>query len=118
VHAHADKVLLLTGRALRAWSAHPHWAPTVTTFCVAGCVLLGSAYRPVVPVSLLAVVGATVTNPALGLRAETIGAIPALDPGRQHRPAATACGRRRSARRTGKSAVGDSVGRDDRRASA
>jgi SulP family sulfate permease len=76
VDVHAEKVLLLTGHAVRAWLAHPDWTTLGLTASVVLTVLLLGRVRPGLPGSLVAVVLATVVNSALHLGAEPIGAIP------------------------------------------
>jgi SulP family sulfate permease len=76
VHVHAEKVLVLMARAVRAWAADPHWAAVAIAAAVAAFVLVGSAVRPALPLSLLAVIAATVANEAGHLGAEAIGSIP------------------------------------------
>lgn len=76
VTAHGEQVLVVAGRALRAWAQDPAWAPLSLAAGVAGGVLLLSPVRPRWPWSLLAVVAATAANVLLDLGAATIEAIP------------------------------------------
>lgn len=77
VQVHADKVLVLTQRAARAWLSTPHWAPVLLTFGVVTLILLVGRFRPGWPASLIAVVAATAGNTALDWGVAPIGAIPA-----------------------------------------
>jgi MFS superfamily sulfate permease-like transporter len=72
-----DSVLGVTGEAIGAWIAAPEIGPLAVTLAVAGLMLLAARVRPGLPVSLLAVVGASVAVAAAGLPLPTIGAIPA-----------------------------------------
>lgn len=73
---HADRVLVLAARAVRAWVAHPHWVPLGIATGVVVLVLLTARVLPLLPGSLGAVVLATVATSAFGWDAETIGRVP------------------------------------------
>jgi MFS superfamily sulfate permease-like transporter len=76
VHVHADRALVLAGRAIGAWVDHPTWAAPGLTLAVAALILLVTRFRPSLPVALLAVVLGTVATSVLGLDVPTIGALP------------------------------------------
>jgi MFS superfamily sulfate permease-like transporter len=76
VEVHADKVLVLAWKSVETWAADPTGAALVMTVGVAMVVLLGTRLRPWLPLSLIAVIAATVANSALGLGAATISRIP------------------------------------------
>jgi SulP family sulfate permease len=76
VHAHADKALALAAKAAQRWAADPTWTAPGLTMAVVAVILLITRFRPSVPVALLAVALATIANSALGLHADTIGALP------------------------------------------
>ena len=76
VDVHAEKVLPLVGRAVRAWVADPHWTAPAVAFGVALGMVLVARVRSTVPAALLAVVAATAGNELLGWGAATIGSIP------------------------------------------
>lgn len=73
---HAEKVLVLAGRAVAAWLADPVWTPLAIAGAVVALVLGLARLRPTWPGALLAVVAATAANRLLGLGAEPIGHIP------------------------------------------
>ncbi len=76
VDVHAEKVLVLAGRAVAAWLADPVWTPLAIAGTVVALVLALARLRPTWPGALLAVVAATAANRLLGLGAEPIGHIP------------------------------------------
>ena len=76
VGVHAEKVLVVAWRSIEAWWADPTWAALGMTVAVTTLILTGARVRPGLPVSLIAVVAATVANAALALGAATIGRIP------------------------------------------
>jgi MFS superfamily sulfate permease-like transporter len=63
--------------AVGAWIASPDWEAPAVALGVAGAMLLAARFRPGVPVSLAAVVAATVIVAAAGVDLPVIGAIPA-----------------------------------------
>jgi MFS superfamily sulfate permease-like transporter len=76
VDVHADKVLLLATRAVRAWTAHPEWVPLAIAVSVCAVLLVLARFVPLLPGSLLAVAGAALANSAFGWGATPIGHIP------------------------------------------
>lgn len=76
VDVHADKVLVLTARAIDAWWSSPHWAPVAMTAGVVGLILALGRAVPLLPGSLIAVLTATVANEAFSWGAASIGHIP------------------------------------------
>jgi MFS superfamily sulfate permease-like transporter len=76
VDVHAEKVLLLAWRAIETWAADPVWAPLGMTVAVTAAILIGERLRPGLPLSLIAVVAATLANSAAALGAATISRIP------------------------------------------
>jgi SulP family sulfate permease len=76
VDVHADKVLVLSWRSIEAWAADPAWAALGITLAVTTLLLAGARVRPGLPVSLIAVVAATLANSVFSLGAATIGRIP------------------------------------------
>jgi MFS superfamily sulfate permease-like transporter len=76
VQVHAEKVLVLAGRAVSAWVQDPVWAPVALAATVVALVLVVARVRPGLPASLLAVAAATVANSVLDLGAAPIGDIP------------------------------------------
>jgi sulfate permease, SulP family len=59
------------------FASHPDAAPLAVALAVAGTMLVGARVRPGLPFSLIAVAGATVLTPLLGLHVALLGAIPA-----------------------------------------
>jgi MFS superfamily sulfate permease-like transporter len=80
VDAHAEKVLMLAGDAVRVWAEAPVWAPAATTLAVVVGILVLTRLRPMLPVSLLAVAMATGANAVLDIGLDPIGAIPSSLP--------------------------------------
>ncbi|HSV41764.1 MAG TPA: SulP family inorganic anion transporter [Nocardioidaceae bacterium] len=76
VDVHADKVLVLASRAVRAWGTNPEWMPIAIATGVGAVILALSRIVPLLPGSLIAVFLATVANSAFGWEALTIGHIP------------------------------------------
>ena len=76
VDVHAEKVVVLAGKAVAAWVGSPVWTPVLMGSGVVLAVLALTRVLPRLPGSLLVVVAATVLNGVLGLAAATIGAIP------------------------------------------
>ncbi len=77
---HAEKVLVLAGRAVRVWAAEPAWVPLALAAGVTALVLVLSRVVPLLPGSLIAVVTATVANAVLGWDALPIGHVPSSLP--------------------------------------
>lgn len=76
VQVHAEKVVVLAGKAVSAWLADPVWTPVLMTLGVGALVLLVARVRPALPGALIAVVVATAGNALFGWGAAPIGAIP------------------------------------------
>jgi SulP family sulfate permease len=76
VQAHAEKVLVLAGRAARTWAADPVWVPLALAAGVVTAILVLGRWRPRWPGSLIAVVVATAASSALDLGAASIGHVP------------------------------------------
>lgn len=76
VDVQGEKVLVLAGRALRAWAADPAWASAGLTLGVVAVILAAGRYRPQLPWTLLAVVAATVLDGVVDLGVAPIGTIP------------------------------------------
>jgi sulfate permease, SulP family len=62
--------------AAAAWIAQPDWAAPAVALGVAAAMLLAARFRPGIPVSLAAVIAATVITTAAGIVLPLIGAIP------------------------------------------
>jgi sulfate permease, SulP family len=75
--ARGDKVWAVAGNALLRFIQQPNPAPAVMTAVVAAVILAGARWRPAVPVSLFAVVAATVVAALGPLELTTIGVLPA-----------------------------------------
>ncbi|MCW2794222.1 MAG: Conserved putative rane protein [Nocardioides sp.] len=71
-----DQVVAAAADAVRRWAGQPHAAPLLMAAGVAGAMLLGRRFRPGLPVSLLAVVGATGVAAAAHLSLTRIGHLP------------------------------------------
>jgi MFS superfamily sulfate permease-like transporter len=76
VHAEAEKTLVLAGRAVTTWIDSPVWPPGLVAAAVVAALLILPQFLPRWPVSLVAVVAASLTNSWLGLGAATIGNVP------------------------------------------
>jgi MFS superfamily sulfate permease-like transporter len=76
VEVRAEKVLVLAGRAVRAWAEDPAWASAGVTLGVVVVIMAAGRARPQLPWSLLAVVAATVLDGVVDLGVASIGAIP------------------------------------------
>ncbi|WP_438828691.1 SulP family inorganic anion transporter [Streptomyces klenkii] len=73
-----DKVLVVTWRAVEAFVKAPNWTAVALAGAVAAVMLLGARWRPTVPFSILAVIGATVVAQVCHLdAARPIGDLPA-----------------------------------------
>jgi MFS superfamily sulfate permease-like transporter len=76
VHVVGDGVVAIAFGAARTWLAAPAWPAVIIAIAVAGAMLVAARIRPGLPISLIAVIVATIvvaiTNVAIG----TIGAIP------------------------------------------
>ncbi|MFD8002760.1 SulP family inorganic anion transporter [Streptomyces mirabilis] len=72
-----DRVLVVTWRALEAFTKNPNWTAVAFALAVAAVMLAGARWRPMVPFSILAVIAATVVAQVAGLdAAKPIGALP------------------------------------------
>ncbi|MET7481704.1 SulP family inorganic anion transporter [Streptomyces sp. NPDC005538] len=86
-----DRVLVVTWRALAEFAEHPNRTAPAFALAVAAVMLIGARWRPAIPFSIVAVIGATVVAQAAGLdAAKPIGDLPSglpapslafLDPG-------------------------------------
>jgi len=76
VDVHAEKVLTLAERSVRAWAADPEPVAIGLSVGVTLTILVLSRLRPKWPSALLTVVVATVVNAALDLGADPIGDLP------------------------------------------
>ncbi len=76
VSVEGEKVLGRAVEAVRLWLGSPQWAPVLVAGFVALSMLLAIRFRPGLPVSLPAVVVATLVVSYFSLDAATIGAIP------------------------------------------
>lgn len=71
-----DRVVIAAFEAVREWLASPQWAPVLVAFFVAASMLLALRFRPGLPVSLAAVIVATIVVALVGMDVTTIGTIP------------------------------------------
>ncbi|PSJ26621.1 sodium-independent anion transporter [Streptosporangium nondiastaticum] len=86
-----DQVLVVSWRAVASFAEAPNWTAVALAAAVAAVMLLGARWRPAIPFSILAVIGATVVAQVFRLdSARPIGDLPAglpapslsfLDPG-------------------------------------
>ncbi|MFE7615510.1 SulP family inorganic anion transporter [Streptomyces sp. NPDC057496] len=73
-----DKVLVVTWRAVEEFVKAPNWTAIAFALSVAAVMLVGARLRPTVPVSIVAVIAATVVAQVFHLdAAEPIGNLPA-----------------------------------------
>ncbi|MET9918668.1 SulP family inorganic anion transporter [Streptomyces sp. NPDC006435] len=73
-----DKVLVVTWRAVEEFVKAPNWTAVAFSLSVAAVMLVGARLRPTVPVSIVAVIAATVVAQVFHLdAAEPIGNLPA-----------------------------------------
>jgi MFS superfamily sulfate permease-like transporter len=68
------------GHALQLWGEHPNAAPVLVTLSVAGTMLFMARLRPGIPISLGAVIAATVVSASAHLKLPTIGILPSSLP--------------------------------------
>ncbi len=78
--AEGEKVVVSAWNAVIGFVADPDWAAIAVTAFVAVAMLAAMRFRPGLPVSLPAVIVATIATSALGLRIPTIGTLPASLP--------------------------------------
>ena len=76
VDVHAENVLILARNAIEAWAADPAWITLGMSVAVTTLILVSARVRPGLPVSLIALIAATLANSALDLGAATISRIP------------------------------------------
>ncbi|MGW7365342.1 SulP family inorganic anion transporter [Streptomyces sp. NPDC054841] len=72
-----DRVLVVTGHALQAFVRTPDWTAVALAAGVATVMVVGARWRPTVPFSIVAVIGATLITLAFHLDATPIGTLPA-----------------------------------------
>ncbi|MFD5401832.1 SulP family inorganic anion transporter [Streptomyces griseorubiginosus] len=73
-----DRVLVVTWRAVEEFAKSPNWTAVGLAVAVATVMLVGARWRPTVPVSILAVIAATLVAQLAGLdAAKPIGDLPA-----------------------------------------
>ncbi|MFC5242559.1 SulP family inorganic anion transporter [Streptomyces atrovirens] len=72
-----DRVLVVTWRAVEAFVRTPNWTAVTLALAVAAVMLLGARWRPTVPFSIVAVIGATLASELFHLEAAApIGDLP------------------------------------------
>ncbi|MEU3948811.1 SulP family inorganic anion transporter [Streptomyces sp. NPDC029526] len=71
-----ERVLGVALSAARDFAAHPDWTAPALAVAVAAVMLLGARWKPTVPFSILAVIGATLLSEAAGLGVRPIGDLP------------------------------------------
>lgn len=71
-----EKVVVTAWNAVVAFITHPNWAAVAVTVFVAAAMLLALRFKPGLPVSLPAVIVATIASAILGLQVTTIGTLP------------------------------------------
>jgi SulP family sulfate permease len=76
VHVAGETVVGVAGAAVGVWLAAPDWTAPIVAGSVAGAMIVAARVRPGVPISLVAVIVATVVVAAAHLTVGTIGAIP------------------------------------------
>ncbi|WP_030327172.1 SulP family inorganic anion transporter [Streptomyces sp. NRRL B-3229] len=73
-----DRVLLVAWRAVEEFAKSPNWTAVGLAAAVAAVMLAGARWRPTIPVSILAVIAATLVSQLAGLdAAKPIGDLPA-----------------------------------------
>ncbi|MFC9546483.1 SulP family inorganic anion transporter [Streptomyces sp. NPDC014603] len=72
----AERVLEVAWLALQDFVRRPDWAAPALAVAVAAVMLLGARWKPTVPFSILAVIGATLLSEAAGLGVRPIGDLP------------------------------------------
>jgi SulP family sulfate permease len=81
VEVEGEQVVGVAAESVRTWVSDPSWAAVGVTVAVTGVILVGARLRPGLPVSLPAVVVASLVTAAAGLDVATIGALPSGLPG-------------------------------------
>src|SRR5690606_15058578 len=71
-----QQVLALAGDAFLRWPEAPDWAPPLIATGVAALILLGARLQPATPMSLIAVVIATIIVVWSGVSIDSVGALP------------------------------------------
>ncbi|MQS17083.1 SulP family inorganic anion transporter [Streptomyces kaniharaensis] len=72
-----DNPAVVAAKAFGDFAAAPHWAALGLALAVAAVMLIGVRWRPSLPFSLIAVVGATIVASSANLPVATIGHLPA-----------------------------------------
>lgn len=80
VDAHSDRVTVAAWQAFVDFVRHPHWTSILLAIGVAATMLIAGRWRPTVPFSLIAVIGATLVAVLFKLPVATIGELPATLP--------------------------------------
>jgi SulP family sulfate permease len=71
-----DNTLVVAWQAVLGFARDPHWTAIALAVAVAAVMLAGARWRPAVPFSIIAVIGATVVAQVFGLDVTPIGALP------------------------------------------
>ncbi|MER5699570.1 SulP family inorganic anion transporter [Streptomyces mirabilis] len=72
-----DRVLVVTWRALEAFTKDPNWTAVAFALAVAAVMVVGARRRPAIPFSILVVIAATIVAQVAGLHAaKPIGDLP------------------------------------------
>ncbi|WP_197322166.1 SulP family inorganic anion transporter [Saccharomonospora sp. NB11] len=77
VEVDGEHVLGLTWEAIRAFVQDPNWAAVAVAVGVAVVMLVGARWRPRAPISILAIIAATIVVELAGLPVTPIGDLPA-----------------------------------------
>jgi SulP family sulfate permease len=80
VAGEGEQVVAAALRAVRQWLAEPQWWPPIVAMAVAAIMLLGARLRSAIPMSLVAIVVATVATAVLDLPLAVIGQLPSRLP--------------------------------------
>lgn len=72
-----DRVLMVAWRAIEEFAESPNWTAVAIAASVVVVMLTGARWRPTMPFSILAVIGATLAASAFHLDATPIGTLPA-----------------------------------------
>lgn len=72
-----DKAWSIAFKSVRSFLHHPHFGPAIMAFAVAALILVGARWKPAVPFSLIAVVGATAVGVLTTVFLPEVGVIPA-----------------------------------------
>lgn len=71
-----EQVWAIAGNAVMGFFGEPQFAPILMTLAIAAAILLGARFKPAIPVSIIAVIIATVIAQLSGLDLTRIGEIP------------------------------------------